>query len=95
MHRVRDRWGNTIELTDERWRHIVTWHPDLADCVDEVLTTVKLGRRRQDAVEPTKYRFYRRTDRLVPDYSHIVVIVKLADRRFVLTAYPVLIHGKG
>lgn len=35
-----DRYGNQIELTNERWRHIVTYHPELEDCQDDVLGTI-------------------------------------------------------
>ena len=29
MWRVTDRWGNRIELTGERWRHILEHHSEL------------------------------------------------------------------
>ncbi len=62
MYQVRDRWNNTIELTDERWQYIVRWHPDLEGQLEEVLQTVKRGRRRQDTVDANKYIYHRRTD---------------------------------
>jgi hypothetical protein len=88
VHRVHDRWGNLIELTDERWAYICYWHPDLADYLDEVLVTIKKGRRRQEPLEPEKYTYYRCTNVLVPEYTHIVVVVKLVRNNFVITAYP-------
>ena len=91
---VKDRWGNVVELTDERWQHIAAWHPDLADHLEGVLGAIKRGRRRQDALEPDKYRYYWPTDALLPDYNHIVVVVKLAERNYVLTAYPIFIYGQ-
>ena len=36
--KVRDRYGNLIALTDERWRHIVTYHPELEEFLDEVMS---------------------------------------------------------
>jgi hypothetical protein len=86
--RVRDRWGNNIELTDERWAYINKWHPDLAEHLDEVLLTIKRGRRKQDAPEPHKYTYYHETDALWPDYNYIIVVVKLVRNNFVITAYP-------
>jgi carbonic anhydrase len=88
MYRARDRWNNTIELTDERWQYIVRWHPDLEDHLDDVLQTVKRGRRRQAPVDANKYIYYRRTDELWPEYNHIIVVVKLVRNNFVITAYP-------
>ena len=89
--KVIDRWGNEIILTEERWHHITFWHPELEGCLEQVLDTVRRGRRRQEPLDPNKYRYYRETDLLLPDYDHIVVIVKLAPDRFVLTAYPIFI----
>ena len=53
MHRVYDHWGNLIELTDERWDYVRYWHPDLAGHL-EVLATIKMGRRRQDSLDPNQ-----------------------------------------
>jgi hypothetical protein len=94
MPKVIDRWGNEIELTNERWAYISRWHPDLADYQDEVLKAIKHGRRKQDPLEPTKYLYYRQTDALLPEYNHIVVVVKLIRNNFVVTAYPKFIHKK-
>ena len=55
--KVRDHYGNQIELTDERWRHIVTYHPELEEFRAEVLETIRRGTRRQDAmVQPATGR---------------------------------------
>ena len=45
MAKVWDRYGNQIELTDERWTHITTGHPELEDYYEEVLETIKKGSR--------------------------------------------------
>jgi hypothetical protein len=91
--RVTDRWHNTIELTDERWKHIRFYHPDLANHRDEVLKTIRYGRRRQDSLEPMKYKYHRRTKKLFPKYNGIVVVVKLERNNFVITAYPIFRHS--
>ena len=72
MAKIRDRYGNQIELTDERWRHIVTYHPELEDCRDEILEIIHKGVRRQDAVEPEKYKYVRKFADLPLDYTHLV-----------------------
>jgi hypothetical protein len=92
--KVRDRYGNQIELTDERWRHIVTYHPELEDRRDEVLETIRKGVRRQDAVEPEKYKYVRKFADLPLDYTHLVAVVKMVRNNFVLTAYGIEKKGR-
>lgn len=92
--KIRDRYGNQIELTDERWRHIVTYHPELEDCKGEVLETIRKGVRRQDAVEPEKYTYVRKFADLPLDDTHLVVVVKMVRNNFVLTAYGIEKKGR-
>lgn len=87
MEQVTDRWGNRITLTDERWRHIIEWHPELEGFKEEVLDTVRKGRRRQDPIDQQKYKYIRPVDGLPFDLTHIVAVVRLASRKLVLTAY--------
>jgi hypothetical protein len=56
---VKDRWGNAILLTDERWQHIVDGHWELADLVAQVLDTIRLGTRKQFANDASQYRYMR------------------------------------
>lgn len=74
---VRDRYGNHIYLTHERWRHITaeTNHPELADYEEHLKTTLRKGRRRQEPLNPRKYRYYRSFDDLPGDVNHVVVMV--------------------
>lgn len=41
---VRDRYGHEIYMTEERWRHIPEYHPELEGYLDDVLNTLKTGR---------------------------------------------------
>ncbi len=84
---IRDRYGNQIELTDESWFYIVTYHPEMEDFREEVLETIRKGRRRQDAIEPEKYKYVRKFDDLPMNYTHLVAVVKMIRNNFVLTAY--------
>ena len=54
---VSDRYGNTIYLTEERWRHIIEPfnHPEMADNEEELEQTIRLGQRKQDPVNAQKY----------------------------------------
>ena len=87
MEQVIDRWSNRITLTDERWQHIVEWHPELDEFHEEVLETIRKGRRRQDPVDQQKYKYSRPVEGLPFGLTHIVVVVRIAARKFVLTAY--------
>lgn len=89
MEQVTDRWGNRITLTDERWQHIIEWHPELDGFKEEVLNTIRMGRRRQDPIDQQKYKYIYPVQGLPFDLTHIAVVVRIASRRFVLTAYGV------
>ncbi len=89
MWHVTDKWGNHIELTDERWQHILENHWELRHYLNEVLLTVRTGRRKQAPMDPYKYTYYKDFDNLPHNYTRIVVIVKLIRNNFIITAYPI------
>jgi hypothetical protein len=72
---VRDRYGNDVYLTDERWTHITEpWgHPEMAEFENELRETVRSGDRHQDSLNPP-YR-YMRSSIIFPHNTHIVAIV--------------------
>jgi hypothetical protein len=74
---VRDRYGNDIYLTHERWKHIVEPinHPEMLVYEEHLETTIRTGKRRQDLLNPQKYRYTRAFDDLAEDNTHIVAIV--------------------
>lgn len=84
---IQDRYGNHIELTEERWSHIVTYHPELENCREKIIETIQKGRRRQDALELEKYKYIRKFNDLPLSYTHLVAVVKMIRNNFVLTAY--------
>ncbi len=83
----RDRFGNDIYLTYERWKHIT----------DQDQETIKLGRRRQDPYDPHSYKYYWPFPDLPDDNTHLVVCVRFhwevepdgitREEKFVTTAY--------
>lgn len=95
----RDRFGNEIYLTRERWAHIIDPdnHPEVAPFFDEMTETIRLGRRHQDPYDPNGYRYYRSFAGLPGDNTHLVVCVRFrwhVDRdgtvhaeKFVTTTY--------
>jgi len=87
LEQVIDRWGNRITLTDERLQHIIEWHPELETFEADVLETIRKGRRRQDPIDPQKYKYVYPVEGLPFGLTHIVVVVRITARKFVLTAY--------
>jgi hypothetical protein len=93
-NKVRDRYGNQLELTDERWHHIVTYYPEPEEYREEVLETIRRGTRRQDAAEPNKYKYVKKCGGLPLDDTHVVAVVKMVHNNFVLTAYGIEKKGR-
>jgi hypothetical protein len=76
---IRDRYGNYIYLTQERWEHITSPdnHPEMMSYEEQLKETISTGQRRQDSLNPQKYRYSKRFDDLAEDNTHIVAIVLL------------------
>lgn len=51
-----DRFGNEIYLTDERWEHITNPmnHPEMLEYEEDLRETIRVSRRKQDALNPQK-----------------------------------------
>ena len=77
MWTVRDRHGNDVYLSDERWHHITEPinHPDMVHFMAELQETIRYGHRKQDLLNPQKYRYSRAFNSLDDDNTHIVAIV--------------------
>ena len=88
----------------ERWQHAVESRPWLADFHEEVLITLRRGRRKQDALNSRKYKYYWPCDDLLPEFTHLVVIVlfgesmndkeQLIPNNYVTNAWAVYIYGE-
>jgi hypothetical protein len=74
---VHDRDGNPVYLSQERWSHIVGSgnHPELEDFEEHLKTTIRQGRRRQEPLNPQKYRYVMAFDDLPDDSNHVVAII--------------------
>lgn len=95
----KDRFGNEIYLTDERWEHITnpTNHPEMSDYENELRETIRRGRRKQDGFNPQKYFYSKEFDDLAAKNTHVVAVVflrftedesgQLAANNFIATAY--------
>lgn len=90
---VTDRFGNTVYLTDERWEHIVERHPELEGLREEILSTVRSGKRRQDAMALETFYYKKAFPRLAGRLTAIEVVAVFQwqinqPNNFILTAYP-------
>ena len=100
-----DRYGNRIYMTEERWQHALEKRPWLSPYLDEVLETVRRGRRRQDPLNPRKYRYYWPCGTLEPEFNHLVVIVLFGETvdeagqaiasNYVVNVWAIYIYGRG
>ncbi len=72
---IQDRYGNNIYFTEERWEHILESRPELEPYFDLFLEVLHTGRRKQDALIPNEYRYYKWFDNLLPGNNHLVLIV--------------------
>jgi hypothetical protein len=83
----KDIFGNQIELTDERWLHIVREHPEVTkyrDRIQEILESpeyVKISNRDKEVL--LYYRFF--SDIFMG--KHMIVVVKKGIRSFILSCY--------
>lgn len=75
--KTHDRHGNEIYLTHERWRHIIASinHPDMVNHEEYLKVTIQYGRRKQDSLNPQKYRYTNAFVDLPADNTHITAIV--------------------
>jgi len=98
---VQDRYGNKIYLTEERWEHIQGRHDELRERLDDLLDTLRYGRRKQEALNPHQYRYWQAYDDLLYGFNHIVAVVVFRyddagiANNFVVTAWGAYIHPKG
>jgi hypothetical protein len=74
---VRDRYNNEVYLTHERWEHITDPinHPEMAAYEEHLQDTIRSGQRRQDSLQPQKYRYVKAFDDLAAENTHLVAIV--------------------
>lgn len=94
---IRDRYGHEIYLTDERWDHILEFHDEMAYFENELVVTLKRGRRRQDALNTSIYTYFYPFNHLLYRHTHIIAIVKskpYSTDHFVLTAYQKTIYSQ-
>ena len=68
---------NEIYLPQERWEHIIEPinHPEMSDYEKNLKETIRSGKRKQDNLNPQKYRYIKKFTDLTKDNTHIIAIV--------------------
>jgi len=72
---LQDRYNNTIYLTEERWLYILESRPELELLFDNFLDTIRTGQRKQEALIPNEYHYFKQFDELLPENNHLVTVV--------------------
>ena len=83
---ITDKTGRQIRLTQERWTHITTKHPDVSDKTEEIklaLTKpVLLTLQKFDNTKGNYYRYYK------TQKDYLLVVVKyLNGKGYIATAF--------
>lgn len=82
-----DRFGHRIELTSERWNHILDRHQELTSCehfIPEVLESPNTVRR--SIYDPAVHLYYRYFPHIF-NGKFLVVVVEFSRRPNIMTAY--------
>lgn len=92
---VTDRYGHTIYMTEERWRHAKR-HPGMSNVILSLaLATLRVGKRHRDEFDPHVFVYERPYPNLPLGNRKVAVAVKFEfvpgglshENNFVLTAY--------
>ena len=84
---LKDVFGNLIELTEERWQHIVTQHPEIAPYQQEIAQRLVQSTLVKESKRDELVWLYDRYFDTIFDGKYILVVVKVNERKFILTAF--------
>lgn len=79
--------GKTVELTSERKKHILTFHPDLKPYIKLIREVLLLpDDLKISKSDPDSLLFYKYFDTIL-NGKYIAVVVKVNGRNFILSSY--------
>lgn len=84
---LKDLFGNQIELTTERWQHIIAQHPEIRRYRNEIAQTLAQPALIKESWRDESVWLYYRYFESIFGGKYLLVIVKVSERRFVVTAY--------
>lgn len=95
----KDKYGNEIYLTEERWEHIINPmnHSEMLEYEIELRETIRSGTRKQEELNPNKFRYSKKFPDLTSENTHKIGVVvinfsesednELVSNNFIVTAY--------
>lgn len=99
---ISDRDGREVYLTEQQWQHIVSGHSELRNHLDDVLNTVRRGKRQQKPLDPKAYVYRLTCDALRPPFNGILVLVTfhfeqdenemMIPNNFIVTAWGIMMR---
>lgn len=99
---VHDREEREVYLTDEQWEHIISRHGELQNHLDDVLNTVRQGKRKQQPQDPQAYVYRLPCDALRYPFNGIIVVVafrfdvsdqnEMIPNNFIVTAWGIMMR---
>ncbi len=82
---VTDRYGHTIYMTEERWRHAKRHRGMSDDILPKVLATLRESKRRRDKYQFDVFNYEKSFHTLPLGYHKVFIVVKSALNKFDLT----------
>lgn len=84
---VEDQEGRELELSRERWMHIVSRHGELSGMQDEIINTIESpGEILKQSGRDDTFHYFRSVDGL--EYNDYICAVVNIEECFIVTAYP-------
>lgn len=87
MTRFRDYWDREVELTEERWGHIVKEHPEIEGLREQIGSVLNSPDYIKVSLRDKQVWLYYKYEEILYNGKHLLVVVKMGKRSFVVTCY--------
>lgn len=87
MTKFRDGWGTEIELTEERWKHIVKEHPEIEGLSEQIGNVLNSPDYIKRSLRDENVWLYYKYEEMLYNGKYLLVVVKRGQRAFVVTCY--------
>ena len=84
---VYDLFGNKIEISVSRWKHILEQHPEIMPYLENIKQTIGAPDVVKLSVSDRSVRMYYRFFSSILGGKYLLVVIKTNKRNFVITAY--------
>jgi len=89
IFKVKDKSGRLIYLTDERWKHIKSEHPEVTNFLEEIKETITQPTKVTAFYDNEKIKYYYKYFKKLksPEKYFLVIVKYLNGNGFIITAY--------